>query len=279
MRQHLGQDFSKLYLLNLGGNVRKNPKLSGTTHNVFGIQVGVSINLFVKKKETKNTDIFYASVGEDWRKEAKYSYLDGKQQVSQVEWQIIAPDKKHTWLTEGMHFEFDEFLPLGTKKAKWLKLDADGVIFKTYSLGINTNRDVWAYNFNSQALAENMQRTIEVYNKEVERWLRRENQSAKVDDFVLSDDTQISWSLSLKSHLKKGKKAIFSEEKIRSSLYRPFTRSHLFFDRVMNNAVFRIPSIFPTPSTDNENRVICVSGVGHDVFICLIANHIADLKY
>ncbi len=51
MKKHLAQDFDKIYILDLGGNVRKNPKLSGTTHNVFGIQVGVSINIFVKKRE------------------------------------------------------------------------------------------------------------------------------------------------------------------------------------------------------------------------------------
>ena len=50
MRKHLGNDFDALYVLDLGGNVRKNPKLSGTTHNVFGIQVGVSINFFVQKE-------------------------------------------------------------------------------------------------------------------------------------------------------------------------------------------------------------------------------------
>jgi predicted helicase len=50
MRQHLEKDFDSLYVLDLGGNVRKNPKLSGTTHNVFGIQVGVSINIFVRKR-------------------------------------------------------------------------------------------------------------------------------------------------------------------------------------------------------------------------------------
>jgi hypothetical protein len=50
MRQHLGQDFDAVYILDLGGNVRKNPKLSGSTHNVFGIQVGVSVNFLVKKK-------------------------------------------------------------------------------------------------------------------------------------------------------------------------------------------------------------------------------------
>jgi predicted helicase len=50
MRKHLEQDFDEIYVLDLGGNVRKNPKLSGTTHNVFGIQVGVSINIFVRKR-------------------------------------------------------------------------------------------------------------------------------------------------------------------------------------------------------------------------------------
>jgi predicted helicase len=51
MRKELEKDFDLIYVLDLGGNVRKNPKLSGTTHNVFGIQVGVSINLFVRKSK------------------------------------------------------------------------------------------------------------------------------------------------------------------------------------------------------------------------------------
>jgi len=50
VRKHLEQDFDAIYILDLGGNVRKNPKLSGTTHNVFGIQVGVSVNIFVRKR-------------------------------------------------------------------------------------------------------------------------------------------------------------------------------------------------------------------------------------
>jgi predicted helicase len=53
VREELAKDFDLIYVLDLGGNVRKNPKLSGTTHNVFGIQVGVSINLFVRKAKSK----------------------------------------------------------------------------------------------------------------------------------------------------------------------------------------------------------------------------------
>jgi predicted helicase len=41
MRKEMEKDFDLIYVLD--------PKLSGTTHNVFGIQVGVSINLFVRK--------------------------------------------------------------------------------------------------------------------------------------------------------------------------------------------------------------------------------------
>ena len=51
MRKHVANEFDFIYVLDLGGNVRKNPKLSGTAHNVFGIQVGVSVNLFVRKSK------------------------------------------------------------------------------------------------------------------------------------------------------------------------------------------------------------------------------------
>ena len=77
MRKNLATDFDAIYVLDLGGNVRKNPKLSGTTHNVFGIQVGVSINLLVKKnsKSDSRSEMFYARVDEFWRKEEKVPIL------------------------------------------------------------------------------------------------------------------------------------------------------------------------------------------------------------
>ena len=46
MRKHLAQDFDRLYILDLGGNARKDTLVSDAS--VFGIQVGVSINFFVK---------------------------------------------------------------------------------------------------------------------------------------------------------------------------------------------------------------------------------------
>ena len=95
MRKHLADDFDAIYILDLGGNVRKNTKLSGTKHNVFGIQVGVSINFFVKKRDNVNgqVEIFYARLNEFWRKEDKYRYLDSKEHYRNIEWQPITPDR------------------------------------------------------------------------------------------------------------------------------------------------------------------------------------------
>jgi len=277
MRKQLSQDFSSVYLLDLGGNVRKNPKLSGTTHNVFGIQVGVSINLLVKKAGETTTKIFYARLDEECRKEEKYAYLDEKQQVTQIEWETIVPDKKHTWLTEGLHSEFDDFMPLGTKETKAAKTDIEGVVFKTYGRGVGTSRDAWAYNFSQSDITDNMQRTIETYNEQVLKWTHKEDKQAELDNFVLYDDTKISWSHTLKTSLKRGQKASFSSEKIRISLYRPFTKSGLFFDNIMNNEGSIFKQIFPTPKIETENQVICCTNHSQIPFVVQITNCIPDV--
>ena len=264
MRKHLADDFDTIYILDLSGNVRKNPKLSGTTHNVFGIQVGVSINFFIKRSDSANSqsEIFYARVDEFWRKEDKYRYLDSKEHYRNIGWKPITPDQRYTWLTEGLHAEFEIFIPMGTKEAKAAEDEVVDVIFKHYSRGVETCRDAWAYNFNRNILTENMSGMIDTYNEQVFKWERRANRDATVDDFVVYDDKKISWSSSLKQKLKGRQFAEFDDTKIRQSLYRPFAKSNLYFDQVMNHRVGMFPSFFPMPETEMENRVICVSGIG-----------------
>ena len=187
------------------------------------------------------------------------------------------PDARHTWLTEGLHTEFDTFIPIGTKEAKVGKDIAINVIFKTYSSGVTTGRDPWICNFDQNALANNMHRMIEVYNAEVARWTQRTNRNANLDEFVVSDDAKIKWSSTLKQKLKGGQTASFTEAKIRQSIYRPFTKSHLYFDRMVNDRMLMFPSIFPTLDTESENRVIIVSDHGFRAgFNTLMANLISD---
>jgi predicted helicase len=281
MRKQLAKDFSKVYILDLGGNIRKTPGVE----NVFGIMVGVSINLLVKT-QTGETGIYYAHIGDDLKKPAKLGFLVANS-FKTIPWQPITPDKNHTWLTEGLHADFESFIPLGTNAEKASKKEVEGVIFKTYGRGVGTSRDAWAYNFNRETLATNMQRTIETYNEQVNKWIDTEptlqwakaaDKRQQIDALVLYDDTKLSWSHTLKTSLERKQKARFSEDKIRLSLYRPFTRSYLFFDRIMNNEGAIFWSIFPTPATENENRVICVTSKGSQLpFMSLVCCQIVDL--
>ena len=279
MRKHLAEECDAIYILDLGGNARKGLKVSDA--NVFGIRVGVSINLFVKTKRnsSKQTHIFYHRIDEEWNKAQKFEFLKTSEHLGNVPWQMLQPDGRYTWLTEGLHPEFEDFIPIGTKEAKTMKGEVENVIFHKFGNGIITARDAWAYNCNRDALAQNMILIIEAYNAEVDRWNRQGNQVENLDAFVLSDDTKIKWSSTLKQRLKSGQMAEFADTKIRQSLYRPFTKSNLFFDRVMNHRVHVYPSIFPIPETEAESQVICVSGLGHDIFRCHITNRIVEFKF
>ena len=282
MRKHLSDDFDTIYILNLGGNARRGLKVSDA--NVFGIRVGVSINFFIKRCDNPKSkaEIFYAHVDESWRKGDIFHYLS-KTHYRNIEWREIKPDQRYTWLTEGLHAEFETFIPMGTKEAKARHRRRrsnipNNVIFRTYSLGVSTNRDAWAYNFNRNALAENMGRLIDTYNAEFKRWCRRKDRKAKVDDFVNYDDKKVKWSEGLKKKLENGQIAEFVEAKIRQSLYRPFTKLNLYFDRMMNDRVLLFPSIFPTPETEIENRVICLTDEGSEKpFMILMSHQLTDL--
>ena len=277
MRKHLSADFDAIYILDLGGNARKGLKVSNA--NVFGIRVGVSINLFVKNTQnpSEKPNIFYYRTDDLWNKERKFHFLEEHQHIGNVKWNPIQPDKQYTWLTEGLHAEFNTFIPMGTKEAKASKGVAAGVIFKTYSNGVKTNRDAWVYNFNQKALTKNIQGMIGIYNAEVDRWQRQENHRVNVSDFVVYDDTKIKWDHELRQHLQRGRLAEYAEHKIRHSLYRPFTKSNLFFDRVLNNSVYLFPYFFPTPETETENRVIWLK-VGKELpMFALTVNQLPDL--
>ena len=284
MRKHLAQDFSKIYHIDLKGNARtsgeRRRKEGG---NVFDdqIRVGVGISFFIKKAETtsETAEVWLYAVDDYLKAREKQKLLTDFGDYTNVPMKQVNIDAKHTWLTEGLHAEFDTFIPMGTKEAKAKRGAATDVVFKTYSAGVKTNRDAWAYNFNQNVLTENILRMSDTYNTEVDRWKRQENQKEiNVDDFVAYDDTKISWSRDLKVKLKRGTVTKYEEHKVRTSVYRPFTKSNLYFDRTINDVVYVFPSIFPTPETETENRVICLTALGSKKsFHCLMTQQLVDV--
>jgi predicted helicase len=261
MREHLARDFTRIYHADLHGNVRRNPKLSGTTHNVFGIQVGVGITVAVRVAKHISRKIFYHRVVEDWRKEEKYRWLAEQDNVTDVQWESIQPDAANTWLTQASADEFSRFLPIGSKVTKSAEQDDVAAIFKLYGRGLETTRDAWVYNFGLAQLQESVRSLVQTYNSEVDRW-KRAGRPSNVDDFVLPDERKIKWSSRLKETLVREVYAEYRDSKIRVSLYRPFSRQFVFFDSVLNQRRAVLAITFPTQESENENRVICVPGLG-----------------
>ena len=276
MRKNLLRDFTTLYHADLHGNVRKNPKLNGTTHNVFGIQVGVGITVAIRQKQSAARVLFYHRVPEDWRKEEKLSWLAKKQDVAAVEWQTLQPDESHTWRIPAHADVFKALIPIGSREAKAGKTTGDGAIFTVFSIGVNTNRDAWVYCFEKEQLAVQVQRSIETYNGEIDRW-KRAGRPHDIDNFIDNDETRIKWSSRLKETFVRGLYAEFEENKIRNALWRPFTKRFLFFDSVMNHRQALFPSIFPNPVAEEENRLLCISGPGSEKpFMALMSNQLLD---
>ena len=283
MRKHLAEEFDEIYLLDLGGNARKG-KLAADA-SVFGIQVGVCINIFVKNPSGRRdlpvstssspARIFYYRTDDAWNKNQKFDFLAQTEHVGNVPWQTLQPDARHTWLIEGLQPEWTTFIPMGDKAVKRTQGEAVGVIFQTYSTGVMTARDAWVYNFNRDAITENVPRTIEFYNSQVFTWERLPERPQNVDDFVTIDHAKIKWSRDLKAKLKRGRIAEYAADKIRRSLYRPFTKSHLFFDKVLNDRAAGT-TIFPTPATEEENRVICISQYGRKDFAVLASKFLPN---
>ena len=278
LRQCLAEEFNTLYLLDLGGNIER--KRHPGESNVFGIKVGVSINLLVKTKEPREggARILYHDETAARSKADTFHFLEETAHVGNVTWRDIQPNARHMWLTDGLETDFNTFIPMGTKAAKAAKGETEGTLFKTYSLGVITSRDAWVYNFNETALKENMTRMMEFYNAETSRWERRTDRQFAVNDFVNTDRTKIKWTDRLKAAVEKGTQVEFSPEKIRPALERPFTKKHLYFDRLMNQRVYVMPSIFPTSEAEQENRVLCVKAPGsHQPFHVLMTDVIPDV--
>jgi predicted helicase len=167
---------------------------------------------------------------------------------------------------------------MGLREAKSANIEAQA-IFQRYSLGAKTARDDWMFDFDRNVLASKVRRLAETYNGEVDRWQRRTRTNEDVDDFVIYDNQKIKWSRDLKLDLQRGRRVVYSDSNIRRSQYRPYCKQYIYLDRILNEEVYQVPIFFPTNLEGDPTRVICVSGLGHDVFVCLISHEIPEYKY
>jgi predicted helicase len=270
MQKHLLRDFTRIYHVDLHGDVNRDRTLSGTQHNVFGIQLGVGITIAVREAGHRDDDhsLYYHRVPERWTRNQKLGWLAELKDLSKVEWTVLEP---HKWLELETAAEYRIMMPLGTKEAKKVDSPNAPAVFRSFTVGVLTARDEVAYDFNKATLTERMEQFVGDYNAEVDRYRRasKTNKKIDVDKFV---SKKLKWTDRLKKAMIAGHETETSPEKYRRSLWRPFCKKWLYFDRMLNERVYLTPELFPTEETEEKNLVICCTSHSQMPFSCMVTN-------
>ena len=253
-RKIAAQEFSDIYLMDLGSDVRRNPKISGTTHNVFGIQTGVAVGFFVREKAKRGKCGIHYTKREDAEIAVdKLAYLS-KATLDGISFNEITPDRIHSWLNQS-DSDFQRLLPLADRKTKLAKTaDDERAVFGLFSNAVVTHRDEWVFDFSRSNLAGKIRYFSDVYEK-----MRSRQISADFDDSDI--DTSIKWDRELLKYFRRNIPIRYSPRHIVESLYRPFTKKYLYYLREVNAVQYQMPVIFPEGISD-ENKVICFRGLG-----------------
>jgi predicted helicase len=127
------KEFSDIRIVDRGGDVRINPKLSGTTHNVFGIQTGVAISFMVRRGKQKGCRIFYSRRPEMETAEEKLSFLNSAK-LREITFEEVQADGKNNWINLSDN-DFESLLPIASKEVR-RRNDANRD--PTASLGLQT---------------------------------------------------------------------------------------------------------------------------------------------
>lgn len=199
MREHLMRSFSEIYLLNLHGDSKRGERSpdGSEDENVFDIQQGVAVGLFIKSGGgAQQGRVYHADL---WgHREEKYSWLS-RESIRSIRWQEIQPIPPFFLFTpekEDLRQEYDQFWPL----PQAMNQNGDP------APGIVTTHDDFAISFTREEAIE-----------KVERFLATASEDEARSIWTLC--TQSQWDYGkAKEELGRGG----WREQVRQILYRPF---------------------------------------------------------
>ncbi|GHR15355.1 hypothetical protein VN0443_05900 [Helicobacter pylori] len=220
----------------------------------------------MKDSSVTNNTIHYYDIGDYLKREEKLNRLANFTDLDAIPFETIIPNNKGDWINQREDaFAFEKLIPLKRDK----KLNNDSV-FDINSMGVTTGRDPWVYNFSPDALMQNVQKCIDTYNADLERFnahfreaFKQRAKGVKSDQLykqlndseITTDKTKISWTRALKQKFIKNKNLQEShKECIRLAIYRPFNKQWLYWDKNLNEIRSQLPKIFP--NKDAQNVVI-----------------------
>jgi predicted helicase len=206
-RRVVSDEFSAIYLVDLGGNLRK--RESG---NVFGIKVGVAISFLIRKtQQTQRCKIYYHKLSAEGSKEklTELATID----INKIQFDNIVPSSKNLWLNIVKN-DWQQLIPVATRDAKVSQSSFEhNAIFKQFGLGFSSNRDEWAVDVSNENLIDKMKYFVRIFKLQTDS-----------ENF----DTRIKWSRNLKRRFAQGLREDFDKQKVRTTLYRPFCKLYFY---------------------------------------------------
>jgi len=136
MRESLEESFDEIYVINLHGNSIKGETTPDgkPDENVFDIQQGVSINIFVKKedKDSSSRINYFDLYG---KRNKKYNFLLDND-LESIDWELIQNESQAPWVPlDQSKFEYNDYLDLVN-------------LFKEHTPCIRTHNDKQLISFN-----------------------------------------------------------------------------------------------------------------------------------
>ena len=203
MRQSLLTSFNEIYILNLHGNSKQNEVApdGSKDENVFDIQQGVSISIFIRTPENKSSKIYYCDL---WgSRTQKYTELQSTD-IKTISWRELIPAPPFFLFTPQENLFQSEY-------GKGRKISE---IFPVNSVGLYSARDDFAVDFSMNVLWERIQEFIKL-PIEVAR-----------EKYKLGEDAR-DWKVKdAQSDIKNGGP---SKELISVISYRPFDTRYTYF--------------------------------------------------
>lgn len=213
MRESLLNSFTDIFVLDLHGSSKKQEKSpdGSKDENVFDIQQGVSINIFVKQKDSPSQPTIHHA--ELWgTREKKYQELSSKN-VNSIIWKDLQPIEGNFFFTPSS----------GTNNTEYEKYQSIVEVFSNSISGVQTKKDDLFVDFSK---------------KQIETKIR-----SFLSAVATSNSQEIKSVLGSESHwiVDKAKSVKFDSQKIRTYLLSPFDFRYVYYDpELLGRARFQV---------------------------------------
>jgi len=279
VRKTLTDEFTSIYVFNLRGNTRTSGEQArregGQTFGP-GSRATIAIFLLVRTRDHDGpATIHYRDIGDYLTTTEKLAIVN-EATLDTVPWRAITPNQYGDWINQRDE-NYLTYPILGGDPKNGTRVFAD------YSRGLETNRDAWVYNSSTAALDRNLDRFLNTYETERQRFaalaeVQHLTKPKGVDTtgIVNTDETQIKWNRSLRDRLAKNKYLTRQAGRTTVGLYRPFHAQNVDH----SDGLVYLPAVarryFPTAQHDNLGFYL--TGVSsHHEFSLLGTQRVPDL--